>query len=294
MRVRREGNEVRVDLAAGTLRLPGAELPGPLLDWIDAGRRGTYRALAEGAGRAGGAEFFAQHLPVLVTLREGSAFPFGCANKGVGYLPKPERLEEFCELYRRASRSAQGRPARETLEERIAAAARFGFDRSAVDPRCLGTLEIFEGSTLENLRRHPLAALLFTGHRPTYLSYQVDCAVEILEPGDPRFEFLRLARILFEYDGFHVAQPRFRTAYVFWVCETRDKTPRRVRLGHSCGSGGVVPWEADAEPALEAVTVEGRDEARREVERYAAERGYGAVSRELAEEALAAMRLAGP
>jgi hypothetical protein len=290
--VRREGDEVRVELAAETLRLPGAELPGPLLDWIDAGRRETYRALAAGATHGGGADFFAQHLPVLVTLRQGSAFPFGCANKGVGYLPRPERLEEFSALYRRAAEAARGRPARETLEDRLAAASRFGFDRSAVDRRCLGTLEIFEGETLENLRRHPLAALLFTGHRPTYLSYQLDCAVEILEAGDPRFEFLRLARVLFEYDGFHVAQPRFRFAYVFWVCEARDKTPRRVRLGR--GAVPAVPWESGADRALDGVAAARRDDVRREVERYALERGYASVSRELAEEALAAMRLAGP
>lgn len=291
VRVRREGAELRIDLPTGLLQLPGANLPAPLLDWIDSGRRETYRALAEGSG---GAAFFAQHLPVLVTRREGSAFPFSCANKGVGYLPRPGRLEELSALYRRAAEGAAGRPARETLGERLAAAARFGFDRGAVDDRCLGTLEIFEGSTLENLRRYPLAALLFTGHGPRYLSYQVDCAVEIVEPGDPRFEFLRLARSLFEYDGFHVAQPRFRYAYVFWVSEARDKTPRRVHGGGPCAPRPPAPaWEDDALLAMGAVPVRAREEARREVEGYAAERGFERVTRELAEEALRALRLSG-
>ncbi|MFU8857216.1 MAG: EVE domain-containing protein [Deferrisomatales bacterium] len=288
--VRRGERELWVDLPTGPLRLPAGELPGPLLDWLDAGRRQTYRALSDGEG---GAAFFAQHLPVLVTRREGAGFPFGCANKGVGYLPRPERVEEFSTLYRQAAEGARGRPARDSLRERLAAAAHFGFDRQALDPRCLGTLEIFEGSTLENLRRYPLAALLFTGHGPGYLSYQVDCAVEIVEAGEPRFEFLRLARTLFEYDGFHIAQPRFRYAYVFWVSEARDKTPHRVRAAGPCGLGpAALPWDDAALASLGGVPTAAREEARRAVEGYAGERGFPRVTLELAVEALRALRLA--
>ncbi|MHB8765710.1 MAG: hypothetical protein ACYDA8_15440, partial [Deferrisomatales bacterium] len=72
--VRVEAGTVQVTLVDGTRHeLPGQELPQDLADWIDEGRREMYRRLA---GDAHGVEFFAQHLPVLVTRRPGELFSF--------------------------------------------------------------------------------------------------------------------------------------------------------------------------------------------------------------------------
>jgi len=163
-----------------------------------------------------------------VTRGDSELFPFSCGNKGVGFLPRAGHLPEFLELYRSTMERTRGLPWRSSLDARLEAVARFQLDREAVDRRCLGTLEIFEKATFRNLQRHPSASLLFTGSCPVYTSFQLNCGVEILGEGDPRLEFLRLSRALFEYDGFHIAQPRFRHAYLFWIVEVVDKTPYRV------------------------------------------------------------------
>jgi len=52
--------------------------------------------------------------------------------------------------------------------------------------------------------------------------------VEVLGPGDPRYDFLVLARSMFEREPFHITQPGFACGYVFWISEIRDKTPYPV------------------------------------------------------------------
>ncbi len=96
-----------------------------------------------------------------------------------------------------------------------------------IDPYRLGSLEIFEGQTFKNIQNDPRVALLFTGGGPEYLSFQLNCAAEILGAGHPVYEFLRLSRLLFEFEQFHIAQPKYPYAYQFWVCEIKEKTPRR-------------------------------------------------------------------
>jgi len=283
------GDTMEVALPSGPTALPLAPLPERLLAWLREGRRELYRALAEDREAP---TFFAQHLPALVTWGQG-VFPANCGNKGVGFLPRPERLGEFTYLYRRVMARTRGRPWRESLPERLEAVARLNEGSEAIDPRCLGTLEIFERTALENLRATPLASLLFTGTSPSYLSYQVNCAVEVVGEGDPRHDFLVASRTLFEFDGFHIAQPRFRHAYVFWVSETLDKTPHRVPSPGRGEPGSAVPWEPGAEQALERVPAFVRRHVRGHVEAYARERGFAAVSEDLLAEARRAMRLHG-
>ena len=96
-----------------------------------------------------------------------------------------------------------------------------------VDWRRLGLLEIFEGSTLRNLSENPVASVLWTGNAPVFPSFQVDCAVEIMTPEDPRYRFAWAMRRLFEYEPFHVVQTMYPYAYCFWVTGYKDKTPKR-------------------------------------------------------------------
>jgi len=96
-----------------------------------------------------------------------------------------------------------------------------------IDWRRLGLLEIFEGTTLRNLMERPLASVLWTGNSPVFVSFQVDCVVELITPEHPRYRFSWAMRRLFEYEPFHVVQTMFPYAYTFWVCDWRDKTPKR-------------------------------------------------------------------
>jgi nucleotide-binding universal stress UspA family protein/rubrerythrin len=282
--VRVEGNLARVVTEDGSLELPIMPLPEKFADWIEHGRRGMYDKLL-GKGSPG---FFTSHLPVMSTFAKDKPFPYNCSNKGVGFLPKPEYLEHFKDLFRRTLENTRGRPWRESLKERIAAVSSFYFDREKIDFRALSTLEIFEKGTYRNLSRTPLAALHYTGNAPDYVSFQLNCAVEIVKPDDPRHEFVHLARIMFEYDSFHIAQTNFPYAYVLWISEVLDKTPFRVPAKGNVitlTKVGDMEWEPAAIESINRAPGMIRQFITESIEKYARDRGFTKVTMDLVREA---------
>jgi nucleotide-binding universal stress UspA family protein len=268
----------------GDLDLPITSLPEKFVDWIEQGRRSMYGKLLGKAAPG----FFTSHLPVVTTLTAGSGFPFNCSNKGVGFLPKPEYLEHFTDLFRRTLENTRGRPWQESMRERIAAVSSFYFDRDKIDYRALSTLEIFEKGTYRNLSRTPLAAVHYTGNAPEYISFQVNCAVEIIRPDDPRHAFVHLARIMFEYDSFHISQTNFPYAYVLWISEVLDKTPFRVpEKGNvvTLARKGDMAWDADAVESINRAPGMIRQFITESIEKYARDRGYDRISMALVREA---------
>ena len=243
-------DSIIVPLPDGPIRLPSTSAPPELSDWLDEGRRSMYQSLLEPS--AGPARFFAQHLPTVVTYNQSTVFPFTCGNKGVGYMPLPEHLEHFSHRYRDTIEASKGKPWQESLRQRVGAASEFNLSPEFIDRRCLVSLEIFERQTFKNLSQLPLASLLFTGHSPSFTSFQVNCAVEIIGPGDPRYTFITLARTMFEYDDFHITQQNFPYAYLFWISQCVSKTPFRrtgemddraaSRIDDELG----MPWDDDA------------------------------------------------
>jgi nucleotide-binding universal stress UspA family protein/rubrerythrin len=279
------GNTVEVPLETGMTVLPIIPLPEKFVDWIEQGRRSMYEKL-QGKASPG---FFTSHLPVMVTQSAGKAFPFNCGNKGVGYLPKPEYLDHFVRLFRDTIERTKGRPWQESMAERIKAVSSFYFDREKVDYRALSSLEIFEKTTFANLTRLPLCALHYTGNGPDYVSFQVNCAVEIIGPDDPRHEFIKLARVMFEYDSFHIAQHEFPYAYVFWISEVSDKTPFRVpeKDGKivTLTAKGSMRWEPEAIESINRAPGMIRQFITEGIEKYARERGFTEITLKLVREA---------
>jgi nucleotide-binding universal stress UspA family protein len=284
-KIRIEGERILVDAEGAPLALPSIPLPMKFVEWIEQGRKSMYAKL-QGKASPG---FFTSHLPVMVTQSEGPAFAFNCSNKGVGYLPKAQYLGEFAALFRETIERTKGRPWQESLEERINAVSRFYFDREKIDYRALSSLEIFEKTTFNNLTRHPFAALHYTGNGPDYVSFQVNCAVEIIGPQDPRHEFVKLARVMFEYDSFHIAQHRFPYAYVFWISEVADKTPFRVpEKGNkivTLPAKGSMKWSQDAIESINRAPGMIRQFITEGIEKYARERGFEAIDMNLVREA---------
>ena len=275
---------IKVRTEEGLFDLPSQPLPEKFVEWIEQGRRSMYDKLL-GKGRPG---FFTSHLPVVSTLSKGQAFPFNCSNKGVGFLPKPEYLGEFADLFRQTLESTRGQPWQESLRERLAAVSRFYFDREKIDYRALSTLEIFEKGTYRNLSRTPLAAVHYTGNAPDYVSFQVNCAVEIIRPDDPRHEFVHLARIMFEYDSFHISQTNFPYAYIFWISEVLDKTPFRVPEKGSVitlAKKGGMAWDPEAIESINQAPGMIRQFITESIEKYARERGFEAITMDLVREA---------
>lgn len=284
-RVLVEGDRVSLQLPTGPVILPIVKLPGRLVQWIKEGRQTIYGQILEDGGKI---RFFSQHLPVLVTYSANSLFPFNCGNKGVGFLARSEALGSYNDLYARTIEASRGIVWRDSLPGRVEAASRFNNDHDAIDYRCLASLEIFQKTTFKNLLHMPLASLLFTGASPTYMSFQINCAVEIVVEKDPRFQFIRLSRTLFEFDDFHIAQPQFRYGYIFWVTEVIDKTPYRVPngiLGEEISSRDAPAWSEEAFLSLRNIHGARMPYIREQIERYAAERGFDTVTPAVVREA---------
>lgn len=203
-----------------TKSYPLEQLPPRFIEWQLAERQRTYERIARGDTVA----FHSTHLPVVATTN-GTGIP-NLANKGVGFTPKDEYLEYYLARLEDAVAQIASRPLAETRAQRVAVARELYSCPEHIDWRRLGLLEIFEGTTFRNLCAHPFASVLFTGLAPTFLSFQLDCAVEIITPEHPRYRFSWAMRRLFEYEPFHIVQTMFPYSYTFWIIAVHDKTPR--------------------------------------------------------------------
>lgn len=202
--------------------VPLTGLPEAFVRWQIEARRALFSGHAATIDRT---RRFQAHLPVLVTRREDRIFPFHTANKGTGLLPADQWLSSYTEQFKGLLKKRGGDVWRETLKERIAATDSLYATPERLDLRCLGSLEIFQGQSYQNVLRDPRVSLHYTGEGPDYVSFQVNAVAEVVGPGDARYEFLYWARQLFEHDSFHVRQPAYRSGYVFWVGEVFDKSP---------------------------------------------------------------------
>ncbi len=209
-------------------------MPQVFLQWQCEERRAMFVALRGGEMP----RFLASHLPVVSTLngRQGT-FPIHSSTKGVGLLPKGEHLAgHLAEINDCLTRSQDSDP-HESLGERIETTLSLYNRPERIDRGVFGGIEIFHGQTYRNLLADPRAALLFTGFGPHYMSYQFNCQVELVERPDPRFEFLRGMRLLFEQERFHIQQPDHTLGYVFHIQEVFDKTPRKMHGPKKCTFG---------------------------------------------------------
>ena len=203
------------------------QLPKEFLEWQMSARRGAYANVAKGKRPAR----FSAHLPVVVTLRKDAEFITHAATKGTGFTPKDEYLDHYIDRFNNCLESCEGRPWKETLGERIAVAREFYENPDQIDFRRLGLLEIFQGQTYKNLLEDPHITLHYTGDGPEYPSFQLNALAQIVGPEDKRFQFIYLARQLFEHDRFHIHQPNYPFGYLVWVQEVYDKSPFHGRAG---------------------------------------------------------------
>lgn len=218
-------DQVNIEILGEHSTIPLLPIPEHIVKWFVDGRRQGYESLSKGKGPG---PLFSRHLPVVATTGAGTLFTTRLAHKGMGFLPWAEDLEEHVARYEDLLARTKDLSPEKSLAERLQGAADSFPEPGTMDSRLLGSLEIFAGETFRNISRRPLASLLFTDPESGYRSYQLDCAVQIVEPPDLRFRFLFLARSLFERDPFHITQPGVHCAYLFWVVGIHDKTPHPV------------------------------------------------------------------
>lgn len=174
---------------------------------------------------------FAAHLPVVTTMnRNGALFPFHTSTKGVGLLPKDEYLQHYCDYFRKLIDISSGLDRKKSKPQRVEAIRKF-YNSDHIASNKLGLLEIFRGNSFRNIEANPLVSLQFTSAGPHYKSFQINGIAEIVDSSDLNFQFIWLARRLFEYESFHIQHPEYITGYVVWVSEVYDKAPIRGRAG---------------------------------------------------------------
>jgi hypothetical protein len=244
---------VRVSQGVARLKQNGSvrefeirELPEKFVRWQLDYKHSIYDAIERDEYIA----FNAGHLPVVATWSRDSMVP-NLANKGIGFTPKDEFLDRYLDLVESAVERIEKLPphaVNETRSLRVGTAREFYRHPEHIDWRRLGLLEIFEGSTLRNLAENPLASVLWTGNAPVFVSFQVDCVVEIMTPEDRRYRFAWAMRRLFEYEPFHVVQTMYPFAYCFWVYDYKDKTPKR-RYPHRRSDNTVNDGHGRIDPA---------------------------------------------
>jgi hypothetical protein len=201
------------------------ELPSKFVRWQLDYKHSIYDAIERDEYVA----FNAGHLPVVGTFGGDSLVP-NLANKGVGFTPKDEYLEYYLKLVEDAVAQIKELPphaVNDTRALRLRTARELYNRPEHIDWRRLALLEIFEGDTFRNLTANPLASVLWTGNAPVFVSFQVDCVVEVITPEDLRYRFAWAMRRLFEYEPFHVVQTIYPYSYCFWVYDYKDKTPKR-------------------------------------------------------------------
>ena len=238
-RVEISGNTARFERQGRLQEVEIEELPEKFVRWQIEYKNSIYDAIERDEYIA----FNAGHLPVVGTSGSGSLAP-NLANKGVGFTPKDEYIEHYVDLVESAVEEIRKVPPHQTdttRSLRLETAREFYRHPDHIDWRRLGLLEIFEGTTYKNLAANPTASVLWTGNSPVFVSYQVDCVVEIIEQDDPRYRFAWAMRRLFEYEPFHVVQTIFPYAYCFWVVSSKEKTPKRrypgKRSDHTVNEG---------------------------------------------------------
>jgi hypothetical protein len=201
------------------------ELPEKFIRWQLDYKNSIYNKIEQDEYIA----FNVGHLPVVGTWDKDSLFP-NLANKGVGFAPKDEYMHHYLALVESAVEEIIKLPPHavdETRALRVSTAREFYAHPEHIDWRRVCLLEIFEGTTYQNLTQNPFASVLWTGNSPVFVSFQVDCVVEVITSDDPRYRFAWAMRRLFEYEPFHVVQTMFPFAYCFWVYNWKEKTPVR-------------------------------------------------------------------
>ncbi|MBF0567882.1 MAG: hypothetical protein HQK95_03345 [Nitrospirae bacterium] len=206
---------------------PVATLPAQYLNWLVSSRINFINEMREGRPL----RYFSAHLPVMATwpshADDGNSYPMNMTVKGIGLIPRQELLDSYSEMFEDIAASSS---AKHDITERIAAINKLYGDIGNFDTSVLGGLEIFGGKTLANLNENNKASLLYVGMSHTergvsYISFQVNGLIEILNKDNPYYRFLLASRKLFEFDKFHIFQPDYPFGYLIRVVEVMDKSP---------------------------------------------------------------------
>jgi hypothetical protein len=204
----------------------GSMIPESFIHWAYYDRGDLIRRQAMGEDIPSHEIFlgFTRHNPAVVSYGpEG----LNASIKGVGYIPKPEYLQETLDAYmehiRRGWRDDYFKEGLKLLMRLI-----YGKDcKERIDFTRFGSLELALGHTWGNLQTNPVVTLLF--YQPPEISYEIRGKAEIHEEGSVYHRLINAQHDV--YHQPHVESWNNRPAYIFIIEEIYDNSATEEGFG---------------------------------------------------------------
>jgi hypothetical protein len=201
------------------------ELPDSFIDWsikrrLETMERVKKNQMPELAGAHNG--MVASH----GLGRLDSKFTINCAVKGMGFIPKPEKLQEILNLLTSTFN--------DSIDRKIAILeSLYNNGKPIYDPTKQVSLELystpnFETHSFLNQMTDPGVSIVFLD----FPSYELRCITQLLHPKDPKpteYEKNVVEYINRIHDYFHGQAPRQSIAVIYHVVEVFNNTPGRAR-----------------------------------------------------------------
>ncbi len=174
---------------------------------------------------------FCSHDPALVS--NGPA-GLNASIKGVGFVPKPEYLEEILKMYIEHIKSYK-EDDKEYSKRGLALLAKEIYDpsvRHRMDFTMLGSLEMAKKNSYTNYKANPEASIIY--YQPPMISYELRGKMEIHDENDSGKREIYQQFINAQHDVYHrpdMSRWLKYPAYVFRIEEITDKSATKEGFG---------------------------------------------------------------
>ncbi len=158
--------------------------------------------------------------------RKDTQFSINCAVKGMGWLPKEEKLDEIISLLRNTFSDSSHKKL--TRLESLYQLGSEVFDLTKQTSLELYTTPEFETHTFLNQMANPAVAIVFLD----YPSYELKAIAQLLHPENPKLtpeEKKVVHYINLIHDYFHTESPRPSIGVIYHIIEVFDNTPGKAR-----------------------------------------------------------------
>jgi hypothetical protein len=205
----------------------GKRIPESFIHWAYHERGQLIRRQATGEDVPSHEIFlgFTRHNPAVVSYGPKG---LNASVKGVGYLPKPQYLQETLDAYmKHIQRGWRDEYFREGL--RLLMRLIYGKGcKERIDFTRFGSLELALGHTWKNLQSNPVVTLLF--YQPPEISYEIRGRAEIHEEGSVYHRLINAQHDV--YHQPHVESWVHRPAYLFVIEEIYDNSATEEGFGN--------------------------------------------------------------
>ena len=222
----RENGFIRARLQGQWQAFPVRSLPAEFMQWSLSGRLAKLDELAVRGFDP--SDLDGPHNACVATFggpADDSFTSLNTAYKGLGFLPRPERLGEALAWIRSPAGGS-------SMDRALGILAELYREDDLFDPRCQISLELFATAThtthtLKNMLAHPVASASFLA----FPTYELRCVPQLLHPANPDLSAWERRAVAWA-NGVHDlvhgggGSGGGRIACVYHVVEVYDDTPR--------------------------------------------------------------------